>query len=432
MEESYILYTEGYNKFERSLKDCFNTFNFPWKLEINESSHLPPPPPPPPPPDNQSQTINHLIEAGSYEDALKVLKKIHRKSPADEDVAKKIGKVKNWLELKAEFKEAAQNLKYETAADIIDKLTTNVPPGDGKEKLLLEQNEFKKEWQRELDGKYTQLRETKKLEKKILIIEELIEIVPAHEIEELTRQKEKYRILIENRHEREKNKNKVFLAAIIVAAIIIIVIAFYFLKMKPDAAFRKEINHAESIIDTKPEKALPLIETLQRKNDIEELKRLKEKAIYNIKIKKCDRYLREAKDYAEQKHFDKMSATLAKIREEFEGITIPQSIKKKEDQLKQKASHYYLDKARIATNPGEKFIHYHTASLNTPYDSSLLKEIKDFREQKTEPILRALLQKAGNESNCTKALKLIALCMKVKATDPRVLALRERIHLRCK
>jgi hypothetical protein len=65
---------------------------------------------------------------------------------------------------------------------------------------------------------------------------------------------------------------------------------------------------------------------------------------------------------------------------------LPQSIREREEELRRKASAYYLERARMVSEKGEKFIYYQKALGYFSKDSVLLNEVDEFLDRNREVI----------------------------------------------
>ena len=140
--------------------------------------------------------------------------------------------------------------------------------------------------------------------------------------------------------------------------------------------------------------------------------------------------------YAGENNFDAAFQEFNRVKlEVFQGTALPQAIREREEELRRKASAYYLNHARMADEKGQKFIYYQKALEYFSKGSVLLNEVDEFLDRNREVILSSLLgkaEKAYNGDNCKEARYFIDLCLRVSRMDRGVHSLRERIEQKCR
>ena len=175
---------------------------------------------------------------------------------------------------------------------------------------------------------------------------------------------------------------------------------------------------------------------MQRTKDRSELRELKKKALYQVKLADSQPIIDRAFAYAGENNFDAAFQEFNRVKiEVFQGTALPQSIREREEELRRKASGSYLGRARMAGDRGEKFIYYDKALGYFSKGSVLLNEVDEFLDRNRDVILSSLLgkaEKAYNGNNCKEARYFIDLCLKVSRMDRGVHSLRERIVQKCR
>ncbi|UCH94772.1 MAG: hypothetical protein JSV88_31555 [Candidatus Aminicenantes bacterium] len=377
------------------------------------------------------ESIDVLIEAGSYEKALEILSQFLDQDPGHREAADKIGKLENWLRMKKQIRESDN---YSTAVDLLEKLTLEVPAGAGQQQLLDQLNQLKTKWQLEIEGLQRELDETRDLKKKSPVLEQLIKIAPPEMKEDFIRRKKEN----DKKIQKEQTFLVVFLLGISLAAIAALLV---FSVIIPGIYCSKNIKNIEEIINSNPEQAKLIIENIEQKCDSEKIAALKELAEEKTREKRSQPLIDEARKWAEKNNFERAFAAIDRIKKEiYKGISPPQWVKQVQEQIKNKASHYYLEQARGGGDPGEKYINYHKASKYSPHDESFLTEMSTYLEKNKDKVLKSLKRelkallenKTLERSECERAKYLKELCIKIKPTDMEVLALNEEIYERCK
>lgn len=435
---------EKLKEYVKGIKKSMHALTFPWKLRIetldntgfeSENGTLDLRFQPPPVKVKQpEESIDVLIEAGSYEKALEILSQFLEQEPTHREAANKIGKLENWLHMKKQIQENQQDNNYGTAVDLLEKLTLEVPAGAGQQQLLNQLNQLKTKWQQEIEALQRELDETRNLKKKSQVLEQLIKIAPPEMKEEF--------ILRKKENDKKIQKEQTFLVVFLLGiSLVAIAASLIFFVIIPRIYCSKNIKNIEEIINSNPEQAKSIIENIEQKCDSEKIAALKELAEEKTREKQGQPFVEEARKWAEKNNFEKAFAAIDRIKKEiYKGISPPKWINEVQEQIKNKASHDYLEQARKGSEPGNKYINYHKASQYSPHDESLVTEMNTYLEKNKDKVLKSLKRelkallenKTLERSECEKAKYLKELCLKIKPTDMEVLALNEEIYQRCK
>jgi len=427
--ERLTIYTD-YKLCLDGLKQSMNADSFPWKITVKEHTEVEVVPPEtiPEEPETPTQSIEALIEAGSYRDALEIARDLLHREPSNQYAAETVGELQSWIKTEEEIEQKLENNDYEGAILLLEKLSLEIPVGEKKDRLILKLNEVKETWTKKIAVLQGKLETSRDFSEKLKAYDALIEIAPPKQAKELSR--ERQRFLNRQRLKDVRFKIVVLLITIIAGAAII-----FFAFFQPEMAYQDRLKDIKASLESEPGRALVWIEELQRTKDRPELRELKNKALYQVKLADSQPIIDRAFVYAGENNFDAAFKEFNRVKiEVFQGTALPQSIREREEELRRKASVYYLDRARKAGENGEKFIYYQKAMEYFSKDPAILNEVDEFLDGNRDDILSSLLgkaEKAFNGDNCKEARYFIDLCLKVSRMDRGVHSLRERIEQKC-
>jgi flagellar basal body-associated protein FliL len=409
-----------------------NADSFPWKITVKEHSEVETVPPEtavPKESETPTQSIEALIEAGSYRDALEIAGELLHQEPSNQYAAETVGRLKNWIKLEEEIGQKLETNDYEGAIILLEKLSLEIPVGEKKDRLIIKLNEVKETWTKKISVLQAKLETSQDFSEKLKAYNSLIEIAPPKQAKDLSR--ERQRLL-----NRQKIKDVRFRIVVLLITIIAGAAIIFFAFFQPEMAYRDRLKAIKASLESEPGQALVWIEELQRTKDRPELRELKKKALYQVKLADSQPIIDRAFAYAGENNFDAAFQEFNRVKiEVFQGTALPQSIREREEELRRKASAYYLNRARKAGEKGEKFIYYDRALGYFSKDSAILNEVDEFLDRNRDVILSSLLgkaEKAYNGNNCKEARYFIDLCLKVSRVDRRVHSLRERIEQKCR
>jgi hypothetical protein len=409
-----------------------NADSFPWKITVKEHTEVETAPPVtvvPEEPETPTQSIAALIEAGSYREALEIAGDLLHREPSNQYAAENVGQLKNWIKMEEEIDQKLETNDYEGAIILLEKLSLEIPVGEKKDRLIIKINEVKETWTKKIAVLQAKLETSQDFSEKIKAYNALIEIAPPKQAKDLSR--ERQRLLNRQKIKDFRFKIVVLLITIIAGAAII-----FFAFFQPEMAYQDRIQDIKASLKSEPGQALVWIEELQRTKDRPELRELKKKVLYQVKLTDSQPIIDRAFAYAGEKEFDAAFQEFNRVKVEvFQGTALPQSIREREEELRRKASGYYLERARMVGEKGEKFIYYDRSLGYFSKDSVLLNEVDEFLDGNREVILSSLLgkaEKAYNGDNCKEARYFIDLCLKVSRMDRGVHSLRERIEQKCR
>jgi hypothetical protein len=379
------------------------------------------------------KSVTRLIEIGTYKEALDLSNQLVKENPTNAAAAEAMGKLTRWIEIQNDVTEKIKENQYELAVDRLETLNTELPPGPGKENFLKQLNELKKKWATNIKVLRDKLKKTKDLKKKNEILDQLIEIVPEDEKQELSRQKNDNIIKIDIGIETEERLNRFFIISFLTAAILGILALIFFLEFYPSIRCQRYFKAIEDKIRSKPEAALQMIREGKETCDARKMIELTEKAQYEVRLNQSDLLIKEAFAWADKKDYDQSFEIYEKVKALWGGLPLPGCIKEEEVELKTRASRYFLEKARDnKEKPGDRFIFYNRAYDYSLKDKDILDEKNQYLEGHKNSILRSLYLKTRDERDCQKAKYLIGLCMEIDPTEPGIIELNEKIYQRCK
>lgn len=429
--ERLKLYT-NYKQCLDGLKKSMNADSFPWKITVKEHTEkeaVPPETVVPKEPETPTQSIEALIEAGSYRDALEIAEDLLHREPVNQYAAETVGQLKNWIKLEEEIEQKLGTNNYEGAILLLEKLSLEIPVGEKKDRLFIKLNEVKETWTKKISVLQGKLETSQDFSEKLKAYDALIEIAPPKQAKDLSRERQRFL-------NRQKLKDARFKIVVLLITIIAGASIIFFAFFQPEMAYQDRLKDIKANLESEPGRALVWIEELQRTKDRPELRELKKKALYQVKLADSQPIIDRAFAYAGEKNFDAAFQEFNRVKiEVFQGTALPQSIREREDELRRKASGYYLERARKASEKGEKFIHYDKALEYFSKDPAILNEVDEFLDRNREVILSSLLgkaEKAYNGDNCKEARYFIDLCLKVSRMDRGVHSLRERIEQKCR
>ena len=428
--ERLTLYT-SYKKCLDGLKKSINADSFPWKLTVKEHTEkeAAPPETAPEEPEAPTQSIEALIEAGSYRDALEIAGDLLHREPSNQYAAETVGQLKNRIKMEEEIEQKLERNDYEGAIILLEKLSLEIPVGEKKDRLIIKLNETKETWTKKIAVLQGKLETTENFSEKLKTYNTLIEIAPPKQARDYSRQRQR---LLNVQKIKDARFRIVVLVISIIAGAAIIFFAFF----QPEMTYQDRLKAVEASLESDPEQALVWIEESQRAKDRTELRELKKKALYQVKLADSQPIIDRAFAYAGENNFDAAFKEFNRVKiEVFQGTALPQSIREREEELRRKASVYYLDRARMVGDRGEKFVYYQKALGYFSKDPALLNEVDEFLDRNRGVILSSLLgkaEKAYNGDNCKEARYFINLCLKVSRMDRGVHSLRERIEQKCR
>jgi hypothetical protein len=429
--ERLTLYT-NYKKCLDGLKKSISADSFPWKLSVREHKEEEAAPPEtvvPEGPETPTQSIAALIEAGSYRDALEIARDLLHREPSDQYAAETVGRLKNWIKLEEEIEQKLGTNDYEGAILLLEKLSLEIPVGEKKDRLIIKLNEVKETWTKKIAVLQAKLETSQDFSEKLKAYDALIEIATPKQAKDLSRERQRFL-------NRQKLKDVRFKIVVLLITIIAGAAIIFFAFFQPEMVYQDRLKDIKASLESEPGQALVWIEKLQRTKDRPELRELKKKALYQVKLTESQPIIDKAFVYAEENDFDAAFQEFNRVKiEVFQGTALPQSIREREEELRHKASAYYLNRARIAAEKGEKFIYYQKALEYFSKDSVILNEVEEFLDRNREVILSSLLgkaEKAFNGDNCKEARYFIDMCLKVSRMDREVHSLREKIEQKCR
>jgi hypothetical protein len=429
--EHLTIYTD-YKQCLDGLKQSMNADSFPWKITVREHTEeeaVPPEAEVPAEPGTPTQSIEALIEAGSYRDALEIAGDLLHREPSNQYAAETVGQLKNWVKMEEEIEQKLETNDYEGAIILLEKLSLEIPIGEKKDRLLHKLNEVKETWAKKIAVLQGKLETSQDFSEKLKAYDALIDIAPPKQTKELSRERQRF---LNRQRLKDARFRIVVLLITIIAGAAIIFFAFF----QPEMAYQDRLRAVQASLESEPGQALVWIEELQRTKDRPELRELKKKAFYQVKLMDSQPIIDRAFAYAGENNFDAAFQEFNRVKiEVFQGTALPQSIREREEELRRKASAYYLERARRAGEKGEKFIHYQKALEYFSKGSAILNEVDEFLDRNRDGILSSLLGKAErayNGDNCKEARYFIDLCLKVSRMDRRVHSLRERIEQKCR
>lgn len=428
--ERLTLYT-NYKQCLDGLKKSINADSFPWKLSVKEHTEKEAAPPETVPEELETptQSIEALIEAGSYRDALEIAKDLLHREPSNQYAAETLGRLKNWIKIEEEIEQKLGTNDYEGAIILLEKLSLEIPVGEKKDRLIIKLNEVKETWTKKIAVLQAKLETSQDFSEKLKAYNALIEIVPPKQAKDLSRERQRFL-------NRQKHKDARFRIVVLVLFIIAGAAIIFFAFFQPEMAYQDRLKAINASLESEPGRALGWIEELQRTKDRTELRELKKKALYQVKLADSQPIIDRAFAYAGENNFDAAFQEFNRVKTEvFQGTALPQSIREREEELRRKASEYYLDRARMVGDKGEKFIYYDKALEYFSKDPAILSELDEFLDRNREIILSSLLgkaEKAYNADNCKEARYFIDLCLKVSRMDRGIHSLRERIEQKCR
>lgn len=446
MAQPLILYI-NHDRFIYEVKESITGFNFPWEITLEtikeennagekkkqdetgnkntDNARLR---------EKLHQSADALIEAGSYPKALEILNKLWQKDPADNQAAEKIGQLESWIQTQKEIDRKLENDDYENAINLLEDLSVRVPVGEGQKRLLNQLNEIKQKRVNQLENLQNELNHTADISKQVSIIEKIIEIAPEDMARTFATKKEdlerKLEIRIKKKIER-KEKARKWKLGLAIAAITALVIYFF---VYPGIRDRIEMQFIRDNIETAPGKALTRINEKLEKKDTKELRRLKEKALDNVKTKKSMALIQKAKEALHQNKIEESFKFVEQAKKLFEGTALPQCVIEGEKYIKTTASDYYLKLARDETLLGQKYLYYANAHEYGVKKIDIFNEMKTFERKNKRAIVLFLLKQAFQalaEEKCEAAKYFIGLGFHVDPNNPQVLALREEIDSQC-
>jgi flagellar basal body-associated protein FliL len=428
--ERLTIYT-NYKKCLDGLKQSMNADSFPWKITVKEHKEVEAVPPETVPEELETptQSIEALIEAGSYRDALDIVLDLLHGEPSNQYAAETVGQLKNLIKTEEEIEQKLENNDYEGAILLLEKLSLEIPVGEKKDRLIIKLNEVKETWMKKIAVLQGKLETSQDFSEKLEAYDTLIEIAPPKQAKDLSRERQRFL-------NRQKLKDVRFKIVVLVLFIIAGAAIIFFAFFQPEMAYQDRLKAIKASLESDPGQALVWIEELQRTKDRPELRELKKKALYQVKLMDSQPIIDRAFAYAGENNFDAAFQEFNRVKiEVFQGTALPQSIREREEELRRKASAYYLERARMAGEKGEKFIYYQKALEYFSKGSAILNEVDEFLDRNRDGILSSLLgkaEKAYNRNNCKEARYFIDLCLKVSRMDRGVHSLRERIEQKCR
>lgn len=409
-----------------------NADSFPWKITVKEHMGVEAVPAEtvvPEEPETPTQSIEALIEAGSYRDALEIAQDLLHREPSNQYAAETVGQLKNWIKLEEEIDQKLETNDYEGAIILLEKLSLEIPVGEKKDRLIIKLNEVKETWTKKIAVMQGKLETSQDFSEKLKAYDTLIEIAPSKQTKDFSRERQRF---LNQQKLKDARFRIVVLLLFIIAGAAVIFFAFF----QPEMAYQDRLEAVKASLESDPKRALVWIEDLQRTKDRPELRELKKKALYQVKLTDSQPIIDKAFAYARENNFDAAFREFNRVKiEVFQGTALPQSIREREEELRRKASEYYLERARGAGEKGEKFIYYQKALGYFSKDSVRLNELDVFLDRNRDGILSSLLgkaEKAFNGNNCKEARYFIDLCLEVSRMDKGVHSLREKIEQKCR
>lgn len=413
------------------LKQSMTASGFPWKITFKDQPDVEVVPEiiTPPGPKLPTKSIEALIEAGSYHEALEIARDMLHQEPSNQYAAETVGQLENWIKMEEEIEQKLGKNDYNDAIILLEKLFLEISVGEKKDRLILKLNEVKETRTKKIAVLQAKLETTADFQEKLKAYDALIEIAPPNEAEEISREKQRF-------INRQKFKDIRFKIAALIIFIVAGAAIIFFAFLQPEMAYQDRLKAIKAELESQPKHALVLIEELQRTKDRPELRELRKKALFQVKLLDSQPIIARAFSYAEQKNFAVAFQEFNRVKTQIYKLTaLPQSIRDKENELRRKASAYYRGQVRASGDPGENFIHYHKALEYSTNDPALLSEYKEFLDRNNKNILSSLKRKAREAyyaDDCKEARYLVGLCLKVNRTDSEVHSLREKIEQKCR
>lgn len=449
MAKPLVLYID-HRQFIEEVKESISGFNFPWELtirDIKEEDKLTPGDQPQETAaalaaekarqeekENLHRSADTLIEAGSFEKALKILNNLLNQDPQDTRAAEKVGQLESWLETEHVINLKINKKDYENAIQLLEDLSLRVPVGEGQQRLLTRLNELKRERVKELENLEDQLNHTTEISRKLDIIEDILGIAPEEIGRTFIDKREALINALEKRRRKERKRKEKTRKRKLRAAYAAIIALFIGLFVYPPVKEMISMNFIKKNIETDPGKVLPLIIRKLETKDTETLRILKEKAEYSIKVNKSEEMIQEAYELTLLNKYEQALTILADVKEIFEGRALPQFVIEAEKDIKTRAAKYNLDLARKETGIMQKYLYYARARDYAVRKTAINKEMKEFEKNNKNELLKYLLKEASaalTGEKCEQARYLIRLCFQIEPNNRNVLELREKIHSQC-
>lgn len=367
--------------------------------------------------------VSTLIEMGSYKKALELLERGF--DLLDDFSVEEMGKIRNWMQLSDDVERYIDQGHLESAVSILEKLIRDVPPGAGKQRLCVQLESISRQRDKEIKILRGRLKEAEKSSDKLQILTQLVRIVPPDAAEELAREKEK---ALKDATRRKARTWASILASVIILFTAIILAAYVI----PGISLQKRISRIEKALRQDPNEALALVKELQRGQDSDSIRELRERAENATRARACRTLMHEAEVLAQNNQFDQAFGIYGRIREEvFRGTPVPEFFMDSEKKLYQDASAYYSRQGDEEASLLEKFLLYDLAA-NSMASIDIRQKRNRFLADNKGAILEALLQRAATTTDCPESKRLVKLCKEIRMSDPRVLRLQEEIYKRCR
>lgn len=367
-----------------------------------------------------------MIKGGELKDAVDLLQDTFTSDPGFEYAREWLGKVKKWHSMQAEAEERIEGGEYHLGVDLMETLAKELPAGEGRQQMIARAENSRKAWVKELENLQGQYRQTKELPQRIRILDQLIKIAPAGTVEKISVERQNLVL------RRSKQRSRALILGLGGTVAVVGGLAFLFLIL-PGMRYGSALNSAEAKIGNSPQAALEELQMLQRQDDTEKVRRLIEKAEFEVRAQGSRDVLTEMDKLMAAGNFELAEANLARVKQEiYKGMALPDMVLEKEREFRSKAADHFMKQASGGNDPSQQYIDLLMAKRFSASSSEVSRAISDLLVRSGEAVLNGIMSRAETTGDCPRAKELLEMAMRIKAADPRLLALRERIYRRCR
>ena len=367
-----------------------------------------------------------MVKSGELNEAMELLQSTFSADPGFEYAKDWLGKLKKWCALKEDAGDHLRESKYHLGVDMLEKLAKELPDGEGRQQMVGHAENARKNWVKELENLQGQYRQTKELPDRIRILDQLIKIAPAGTVEKVSVERQN---LVQLRSKRRKRSLLLGLGGTVA---VVGGLAFLFLIL-PGMRYNSALQEAEAKIEKLPQAALEELQGLQRQDDTEKVRRLIEKAEFETRAQQSREILGEMDKLMASGNFELAEANLGRVKQEvYKGMSLPDAVMEKEREFRSRAADHFMKQAASSSDPSQQYIDLLMAQRFSASSSEVSRAISDLLVRSGDAVLNGIMSRAETTSDCPRAKELLEMAMRIKAADPRLLALRERIYRRCR